>query len=697
MFKFQLQNNELGIYELQAAPVGWDSLQYTFKRSKEYHGITIDFTLDLDFLADGRAFIQTVYNTYGIEGFIRVLVFEYNSNTFKWEETYTGRLNLSKVVIGAIKATTNIQAGGISQKVLNLDDVSVNLQSLTSVGGVALPPFEREQEVIGLHSQKIGKVYEAGTKNERKTIDSPAVEESSARGATIIFGFEDIKTNELEAYTYETGFSFEDNIHELFPVKERGPVKIEFLLDATIGSYISNGDYDKIRILYIIQHNNTKHTIKRIDDNKVGRSFSRRMIASGNFNFDLEIGDKVYLYAEIDVSDTRGNYQFYHRVQLHETSFVRVTAQTQTLETTTRGMLVHEFFSRICSFLTDRPDSFYSEHFGRTDSQPRTYAQDGAGSLRAVMPGFWIRNFSTAQKNLYATLKEAYSSFDAIDALGMGIETIEGQQVVRIEKIQHFYQNVSILKLGRVSNLDKKPAAEHFYNEIQVGYEKWQIQDFGGLDEVNSKRKYTAPITQIKNTYSAICKYITAGGLIETIRRSQYIDASTKDNGNDNSNFIICLLRSATGFISERNQNIDITGVASPETRYNAAITPARMLKQHEPKIKGGLLKQLKKNLTFSYGEGNYTAGTQKSGEPTILLENQDKLIEQLAAPLWEAEHYNFDYYLTDSQLKEIRKNPYGFITFEDEDGNYKKGFIDELKRNKFTKKTEFTLLKVPE
>lgn len=703
-YKFVLYNEALGTYEIKRAPEGWDALAFTFKRSKEYHGVAIEYTFDLGFLSDGKDFIQSVYNTFGIEGFIRLTVYEFEPNATKWQEAYTGRVNLHKLKLSSLKATTNIEQSGVVQKFLNLDTVAVSLQSLSSISGAALPAVPLV--TIPLHSQEIVKKYEAWANPEQGTINSPIVSEAGARSATIILGFDVPKINELNAYTYATGFFLDDEVLPIIETVERGPFTVEYQISAIVkafkewdGGAFGKGDFNsaQLQIFYRISQQAPVRIYNHID-NTVGGTFESFVNVNGNFTADLEIGDQVYLYGVIDVWDITGNvlgdYEFMYDINLQGNSFIKILARTQTSPTLARGVMVYEFLNGLASAITDQPDAFFSSYYGRTDSYPRSYEADGPGSKKLVTNGFQIRNFPITEKPIFSSAKDAYEALAAVDNVGLGFELKAGKMSMVVEALPYFYKQEIGLVLGVVTDLTKRPATEYMYNTASFGYEKWQTEDYGGLDEFNTKKDYVLPITQLKNELRAVSKFNAAGYLIEAVRREQYIDSNTKDNGSDNDLFLICVLRKpGGGYETERNQVINITGVESPGTTYNARIAPARIRKNHEHKLRSSLLKMPNKTINFSFGSGNYRMATQLPGEPVALAENESPLVKSLAAPIWGDEIYEFSHPLTAAQLQIVRQDPYKKIQFQDENYNIKTGWLIEIKSEKEEKLTDFVLL----
>ena len=72
--------------------------------------------------------------------------------------------------------------------------------------------------------------------------------------------------------------------------------------------------------------------------------------------------------------------------------FAIITSLTTSESSISKVSLLYETFAKICRLLTGQDNSFESNFFGRTDSEPDQYGSDGDGSLTTVTNGRNIRN-----------------------------------------------------------------------------------------------------------------------------------------------------------------------------------------------------------------------------------------------------------------------------------------------------------------
>lgn len=696
MYRYTLLNKNRGRYVLQNDPIGWDANRYNFKRSQKLHGVTIEYTTELEFVKDALDYIQAVYEAEGVEGEIGIIIEDQNMD-LRWEREFAGALNLDNYEIGDVTVKTNIEQDGFTQRFLNGDELEINLQKLTTPLGEPMLPFANETIGLTLHSKVISRGFYAKVLPDLKSNESDLVDDSNKRDATIIMGFSDIVQNDMKAYDYPLGFSFDGNVFPLFPrAVETGPLEINIKLRARVAINLIQGDFDEAAIQFFYRVNEGPATILFSEtSNKAGGDFVRDVYFDFITTEEIKLGDQIYFWGRVFGGDTAGAYRWRYKIDIDTNdTFIKVSALTQTGATATQGMMAHEVGARLTEAITGVPDSFVSNFLGRTDSQPRKYEKDGEGSMLFFANGFQIRNFPYGERPVTMTYKKWYEGLDAIHGLGTGIEIIEGKERVRVEKREHFYQKEVVLTLGKVTGLKKRYAGQYAFNQAEFGYTKWQTGSDNGLDEFNTKRAYALPLTKSKNKYSAISNFIASGYSIETTRREQYTLATNKDNSNDDEIYVICVLREGSAFVTERNQLFStLNGVISPETVYNARISPARMLQNHGGILKAGLLHQLDKYIKFTTGEANYKMASQLASESILIAENRDFLIAQLPDPINMPEEYRFTYALQPHETRTLRKNPYGMIQFEDAFGNIKQGHVLEANVSKL-ESSEFTVLR---
>ena len=92
-----------------------------------------------------------------------------------------------------------------------------------------------------------------------------------------------------------------------------------------------------------------------------------------------------------------------------------------------------------------------------------------------------------------------------------------------------------------ISKITKKVMEAEHYSLFTFGYDKWEAEEYNGLDEFLTKRTYRTDLTTVKNTLSKLSKFIASGYALEITRRMGNTDS--KDWRYDQETFIICCQR----------------------------------------------------------------------------------------------------------------------------------------------------------
>jgi len=368
---------------------------------------------------------------------------------------------------------------------------------------------------------------------------------------------------------------------------------------------------------------------------------------------------------------------------------------------------IHESLSRVTEAITDNCLKVKSDYYGRTDSQPYSTDEDGCGALRVVTSGLKIRKAENAA--FFSSLKDLFDGLRGIDNIGMGIEdnpNIPGYSWLRIEPVEYFYKDQEILVLPFVPEPEISIQEQLHYSNIDSGYEKWEVQKVNGLDEPNSNRKYRTGLSSVNNPIDIRSKLIAGSYPIETTRQQSFAATGAADTTYDNETFIICVERQAYNFIVEQGNVDNAANVFSPQTLYNWRIRPFSNLMRWFKSIANSYpnINDTSNKLFFSSGTGNFLAQGEIGGAyPACKLENgvkeENRDLGKLdfadvvdATPLWKPEFAKLKYPLSIADYKTLKANPYGYISFQCGTGEWKKGYIQDLRYRLNKGEADFTL-----
>lgn len=733
-FKYLLSHASTGSYEISIGPDMSDELSLVFARSAVYHGIQRTAGINVRFIKDGYDYIKTIYETFGIEAEITFTVYELNKQINDYQLFFEGRISLDSYRIDKIFVTVGIEETGLVSKFTNNDDVQVNLQKLISLGDVAINPFVNETIDLSLHSKTISKKYLGSTGDEviaaTDNIDSvitrsiiPGQESEKDHWRRYSFPFIS-QISELSDVSMFGGFLSNEIPAPFYQVKEPGFHTFKFNFSAYFkiegwafglklkhcAYYESGGGaFDTTIIRIVLRVTNGVDLVSEtiLYEDIKGRCGNREHIVElVNFipsvpQMTLNLDDEVTLYCEMYTDSllmrepVDNTLNILMIAEAREGNSMEIVALTQSPvpSSTANSLLNFETAARILQSITDQQDPFRSTLFGRTDSEPFAYSEDGDGSLLANSNGFQIRQFPIDQKPIYASFKEWYQTMDALYNIGVGIENNK----IVCERKEYFYSPVVIWSFDNVE-YSKSVAREYYYNEFENGFAKWENEEVNGLDEFNSKRQWTLPISVIKNKLSKLAPYIGSGYAIEFTRRKVYSNTSTEDWKYDNDNFIISVVRSGEGYAAKKIEGYDsaeFANILDPPTAYNLDISPKRSLKNWDYILNGCLHHQQDKKVKFAFGEANYLAESKRTDETSTVIENEDLLVSGFQTPLWIPEYYEFEASINADVITAMKTNPYGVIQFRaDSKSAYNRAFIINCKVDIENKKGNFKLLR---
>lgn len=412
----------------------------------------------------------------------------------------------------------------------------------------------------------------------------------------------------------------------------------------------------------------------------------------------LNPGDRVWFYWVINMNFLSSNGDMKIEFEYVRDDF-SLSSETVYTESLCNAIAIHEAWSRLSEIITDQNVAFYSEFFGRTNSNI-VYPSDGCGSRVAITSGKAIRRLDTAP--ILESLKTMFDSCDAIWGIGLGVERYLNRWVIRVEEIDYFYSDTIVLKLDFVPNIQMKHRADLVYNEIQLGFKKWQTNAVNGLDEPLTQINYVVPpIKSNKQKFEKLSDFVAGMYAIELTRRSG--DIETKDTSYDEDTFVLALRNDDLTYC-EKNENMQsVTGLISPETAYNLRFLLSSTFDRLKNQFVAGLTK-LGAVVMPAQGEGNQTVtyayvpnGCAGDHFGSVQTNGRDGEYPDAQArrdnPLWVPVEYTFDYPLSFSDYLNLVANPYGLILFSNSDTGHFSGWLLSVEYNVRRKSGSFTIL----
>lgn len=368
--------------------------------------------------------------------------------------------------------------------------------------------------------------------------------------------------------------------------------------------------------------------------------------------------------------------------------------------------LVNETGSRIVESITDGCLRMKSDYYGRTDSLPYASDEDGCGSLRVLTSGLRLRNAENPVH--FMSLKDFFMGLRGIDNIGMGVEPDTviglGREWLRIEPVEYFYQDVQIMQFDAIPTAKFILDSKYGFSLIKIGYTRWEIENFNGLDEFNSNKEFRTSLSTIDQPLDAVSPFVAGGYPIEFTRQQSFADSGGADTSYDNENFIICVERMVYGYRVEQGNVIDAANFYSPATALNWRIRPFYNLMRWWKSIAqtyANLVNSTSK-LFFTAGTGNLLAtGELPVYDPCKLevgerpenddLDRTDFAIESL--PIWKPERVIFTYPFSLRDYNTLRANQYGYINLQCGNGSYVKAYVLSINYRPAQGLADFNLL----
>lgn len=720
-------------------PLGFaDEFELSVKRDEKSHGMTFEASSDsLGFHGSAAVdFLREQKTTYGLKANVTFQAKTRCEGEEDYYEIQRGKLNFGKwkeTCGNQCIISIPLEEDGCIVALHNKWDHKIDIDNPTGHDGItALPSYSALGQEIELPAVAIEVSIDANVVDEGDVTILPFVDQgehsaffrplynvirqSSIRSANLDsatnYGFDSVVGDPF-GFIISPIVLFEDNAKCL---DEPFTYSIRLKGTAVIHKEGDNFDLNSSEIVLakingdFVDTPGDRISSTTIDMPLIGDLFTGSFDHTFNGTIELSEGDGLYAFIRFDVEDPTplgDTFSIQYDIAFAKESSVLIEATKLCPNTNADGYLIHETLSRATEVLTDYCVRTKSAFYGRIDSQPFSFDEDGCGSLKMVTSGLKIRR--AIQDKFFVSLKELLEGLQPIDNIGWGVEPDPDRLnkfLLIVESLDYFYKDVEIFRCSSIPDAVMEIEEGRHYAKIDVGYKKWEVEDVNGLDEFNSTREYRTSLNSVSNTLDITSGLVAGSYPIELTRQESFANTGGSDYKYDNDTFIICLIRTAYDFLVEQGNVTNADNIYSPSTIYNYRISPLRNLMRwyrsivnSYPNISGSDNK-----LFFSAGTGNLVAEGEMTStfcklENTVIRENQDLFTTHFtdtadATPLWRNETVSFEYPLSLKDYRDIKSNPYGYVSFQCGQGEFEKGFIKELKYKPNAGKATFILRK---
>jgi len=756
LFRYTLSHNGTD-YVLPTDPKGWDSAELGITRSPKYHGINYSQILALSFICgSGKEFIDGIYNTLGVDEEILITVEEscecvetlvsnsysadYSADYEKggsstdcdFELLFEGVLDLVNINILEEETQVPLIEQGANQKLNSRADTKVELFSTTTIEGIEIDDISEPYD-LNLHSKVLVATCELkGLDNITDTLQfDPGTDTLYYTLPVYIEQQEDLSSPVQPSFPYLRKISTRNTLEQ-------------FYTNTTGQSQLVRVSIDIDGYLQVNSHNQSSITSQFFTSLQL-RNGADFISASTTFLIAAHLEEYEPSPQNIDITSTyedtitvlAGHSLFltfvvaniwtntsdpvfpYDVTNVFNSLSIRLYNENEAEASVSKAQYIYEVLSRIGEAILDVADPVRSSYYGRIGATPHEEEENGCGSFAAITSGVMIRQYPITgdrANGIQISLTEAFDSLDSMDNIGLGFEKWGNEFKLRWERKDFFYQDVEIIHFEHVPKIKRSVAQDFAYNDVTIGFNKWQTTNTNGLDEYCSKSQYTNGMKSIANPLEKISTILASAYILEEIRRMPYSESATTDTDYDNDNFIIALNRTV-GYggeptmldVAEKNENFSVVdNVLSPTTTYNLRYTNSKNLLRNISSISPIITKYPGRSVKFTYGEGNKFISTQDDVDcpsyfnGNLLSNNQDIIWDESGEnPLFVAEYLEFQYPITREQyllLKDAFQNPNsdvhnGYITISNETEIFK-GFLIDLKYKQKTGLSTFKLIR---
>lgn len=609
-YRFTLINGNLGSQEI-SEPEGWKDIRFNIAWDDDSHSKLFTLTTPLRFYGKtdrvdgGLRFLDRIIRNEGVDAIVSLKI-ETKTDKGDFVIDIIGRLALRdyKRVIGAQRNYIEcpIEETSKNQILKSRFNAKVDFSKSESLDGISIVPLRTRD--INLHSLPIFKEYDANTQLAETT---NVFTISNLDSSSVFFGigFENVLVDELATFNIGNYISPDGPISYL-QAPDNGLYQVDFTarIAFELGT-LEVGDYN---ISWYYRRNEEPETlIQTITSGSTsgpGVSVADHTTTT-SFSIDLQKGDELFIYGRATIENPE-NQRVGYGFAVFPNSSLRISSNTTAPESTLTAPLIHEAFRFICDSYFGEDNTFYSELLGNKLTQDRSYTTNGCFSFLSVCNGRMIRRLL---QNFSLSFQDLFDALNSVVPVGFAIETIDGQEVVRIEHVSYFYNQDVVLTIDSIREIRLTSNSERFYNTIKSGYRNWELEDVNGIKEPNSRREHSTILKTVGEDYDIESNFITSGYIIETIRR--LVEETTTDYKFDNNNFFIDLNHNESGGLptglntAARDELFtSVTGIDDSSLQYNLFLLPELNLLRHGTLINSGLNSYPGTDIVPNYFEG---------------------------------------------------------------------------------------------
>lgn len=687
-------------------PVGWDGVAFNFERNSMHHGIFTNVTTnDFEFVGDGFDLLYTEYNLNGANGFMELLI-EYECEAGDGYSTYfQGKFDfntLERQCLDYCFIKCSVTTTRCADVFLSRMGQDVNIQATTNFDGDPItPPIPR---VLNIEGQDIFVQNRADNKDgdnwSGTTTDLSGI--TGARFCSIpvylpnnpLMEFGNFNVNNVSPSIVIDG----DGINN-WTILPMSPDEIAKFFDfiylynsipndcvtgdvdvtwRTKGNFNITPNYNGtltnliLRALYVLPLTGLLTDLGTVAvatgvalTNGVQTTIAFDEINSATFTNGI-IWQYVTFYWQVEITKTTASAidttDFNIDYDSGSVNYFNMEANSACGTSTATSYYLPEVLK------------FLPEVYMGADCPSVTMEAELNQCLDyfQVTKGSFLRNVTEpSTPQLFTNYEFMFDNCRKIFNIGWGFN--DNDQDFLIARIDQFYQSTVVADVGLLNKATFTTAKDLIYGTITIGYNKWEAEEYNGLDEMNTQRQYRRDIDSNPSELELMSDIITAGYTIEVTRRKNQANTGTSDWRYDDDIFLINAEVVDDVLFAYRGIDASPAFVYSPSTRMNFVLTPVRNLLRWFKTLSAPTPNVANETQLFQSGTGNYKAGGQMLNfcpvEDEQIYENSivtTAIIDNVyyETPIWKTIYATFEAPLSMAQFEAIKTNYYGAIRF---------------------------------
>lgn len=713
-FKFTLYNSVYG-YNLIDEPIGWDEAKLKLERDKEFHGVIEFYDQPLTFfegddLDGGFSYIKNVKDNQGPDADLTLTIEISNDEGGSYETLFIGAVDISSAVdIDSYKIQCSILRNDLWSKFINRRNVSVNVKASTDLDGNSRTVLS--EKTLSLPSQ----IVRTSFLRDNTYNDANAGLFQVAQGAVGTTSY----------LMFSNSYNIRDEIEERFDYGAQistsiptGDAKYMFkakypgtyAVDVSFRYFISLSASRTFDIkCYFARRQNGTLTTTQVGSTQSGTLSSIPDDGARTLSTSVTLaeGDELYFFIEVTLSSSVGTLTYFADYDSDlgapfapVYTELEITADTTYTDSTAEVMLIHESFQSVLDRIIGANNTLYSPYLGRANTQGRTYGSSGCASNYCHCRGVHVRGYTLTEKILSLSFNDLWNSNNPIFNLALQPYVLSGTEVIHILHKDDIYESGNSIYFDYVNYIEESFDMENTFKNIKIGYEKWESEDYSGIDDPQTKREYATPLKRIGEEITLYSKAVAASIAIESARRKGKEKGA--DYKLDNDIIIIGLdesdLASSTYTPDLDDDFSSVTNLLNYESRYNLKLTPGRNFLRWY-KFFNGAFYDLYSSSSYRFvsGEGNYDMTSTQTGscpEAGTVDEGGD-ISMGTEAGYHSNSMLEFEYPLTWEEYKTIRENKNKRIMVSRTNTDHIPCYIDSIEYQITRGKANFKLWKV--